>query len=95
MSNTLTFTYFVLFGTDNFTGKSSTALQLLLHLSSLIKIKIHNWQKLTPKRFKSISLGLAIAVRCLKTHFVTKDPLKLNNAINIFLVKQNIILYYP
>ena len=30
-------------------------------------------------------------VHHLKTHFVAKDPLKLNNAINSFLINLNII----
>ena len=34
--NTLTFTYFVLIGAHVFVDKSSTALQILLHLSRLI-----------------------------------------------------------
>ena len=46
--------------------------------------------------FKSKRGGLNIHVSLLKiTHFVVKGPLKVDHAINTFLISQNIILYFP
>ena len=45
--------------------------------------------------FKSINVGRIINSLLFKgMHLVAKNPLKLNNAINICLISQKIILYY-
>ena len=65
-------------------------LQLPVHI---FKIIMNGWY-LSSIEFIWIKVVLTIYGLSLNRHFVAKDSLKLNNAINTSLIRLNIILFY-